>query len=151
MIASFWALKAGLKTVNSEDLFPVFCFKYFISQPGIIHWINVWAAPFGKRLAVRTSPLFLLERRQFMLGTAVLAAWLVSRECFLQRDTLWLGAAAAGKPGWKRSCLRWFGLSGDPVAGKCCCWSRARAQQASRGDVVGATSLSSCRARLRCP
>lgn len=88
------------------------------------------AAPFGKRLAVRTFPVFLLERRPFMLGATVLAAWLALREHFLRRETLWLGAAAAGKPAWKRSCPQWFGLSGDPVAGKCCCWSRARAERA---------------------
>lgn len=26
------------------------------------------------------------------------------------------------------------GLNGDPVAGKCCCWNRARVEQASVGD-----------------
>lgn len=93
-------MKAGLKTVNSEDLLPFFRFKYFISQPGIIHWVNVRAAPFGKRLAVRTFPVFLLERRPFMLGATVLAAQLAPSQHFLWRETLWLGAAAAGKAGW---------------------------------------------------
>lgn len=63
-----------------------------------------------------------------MLGATVLAAWLALRQHFLQSEALWLGAAAAGKPAWKRSCLLWFGLSRDPVAGKCCCWSGARAE-----------------------
>lgn len=93
-----------------------------------------------------------------MLGATVLAAWLALRERFLRRATLWLGAAAAGKPGWKRSCPQWFGLSGDPVAGKCCCWSRARAERASAGDSLGESGFPRLlqRAdteptRLRCP
>lgn len=61
-----------------------------------------------------------------MLGGTVLVACLALRECFLQRETLWLGAAAVGKTDWKRSCPWCFGLSGDRVAGKCWCWSRAR-------------------------
>lgn len=77
---------------------------------------------------MRIFPVFLLERRQLMLGATVLVAWLALRECFLQRETLWLGAAAVGKADWKKSCPWWVGLSGDPVAGKCCCWSRARAE-----------------------
>lgn len=61
-----------------------------------------------------------------MLGGKVLVACLALRECFLQRETLWLGAAAVGKADWKRSCPWCFGLSGDRVAGKCWYWSRAR-------------------------
>lgn len=87
MIVSLGALKAGLKTMNSGDILGgfvfcfvlgFFCFKYFISQPRIIHWINAWAAPFGKRLAVRTFSVFLLERRPLMLGAL-----------FLQHGWLW--------------------------------------------------------------
>uniref|UniRef100_A0A8B9PVU6 Uncharacterized protein n=1 Tax=Apteryx owenii TaxID=8824 RepID=A0A8B9PVU6_APTOW len=111
-------------------ILPFSRFKYFISQPGIIHWINVQAAPFGKSLAVRPSPVFLPERRPFMSGATVLAAWLVLRARFLPRERLCLGAAAAGKPGKKRSCPARAGLSRDPVAGNCCRWSRARAEGA---------------------
>lgn len=90
-----------------------------------------------------------------MLGATVLAGWLALRECFLQRETLWLGAAAAGKPGWKRSCPQWFGLSGDPIAGKCCCWSRARVERVQETLLARAASLSShgelTQTPLRCP
>lgn len=107
--------------------FAFFRFKYFISQPGIIHWINVWAAPFGKRLAVRTYPVFLLERRSFMLGATVLAIWLALRQRFLQRETL----VGSGCCRWARleeilSLVVWMEtlLQGSAAAGTGPEWSK---------------------------
>lgn len=85
MVVSLWALKAGLKTVNIWRSCAFFFFKYFIFQLEIIHWINMWTSPIGKRLAVRIFPVFLLERRLLMLGATVLVAWLALRKHFLQR------------------------------------------------------------------
>jgi len=135
------SFEGWLENCELRRYLALFRFKYFVSQPGIIHWINVRAAPFGRRLAVRTSPVFLLERRPFMLGATVLAAWMALRERFLRREAPWLGAAAAGRLGWKRSCPQWFGLSGDPVAGKCCCWSRARVEAQEQEDSLSKSSF----------
>lgn len=145
MIVNLRVLKAGLKTVNSEDLLPFFRFKYFISQPGIIHWINVWAAPFGKRLAVRTYPVFLLERRPLMLG-----AWLALRQRFLQRETL-VGSSCCG---WARleqilSLAVWVEtlLQQSAAAGTGPEWSK----QEWETFLVRAPSLTSCSGLTQSP